>query len=113
MLSTWLIQVLRPVVLACLQKPTQPTAIATLQVNKEEEAVGAAMGSPAAAVPAPEAAPPQQKRPSADSISVGKGSLVNLMDEDTEVRVPPSCALVYSRQQVLRSSACMASASAS
>ena len=57
------------------------------QVSKEEEAVHAAMGSPAAAVPAPKAEPPQQKRPSADSISFGEGSLVNLMDEETEVHV--------------------------
>ena len=61
--------------------------------------MGAAMGSPAAAVPAPEAESPQQKQPSADSISVGKGSLVNLMDEETEVhfKPTPSCALMYSK----------------
>ena len=59
----------------------------------------AAMGGPAAAVPAPEAELPQQKRPSAGSISVGEGSLVNLMDEETEVHVTPtpSCALMYSK----------------
>ena len=58
----------------------------------------AATGSPAAAVPAPGAEPPQQKPPSADSISVGKGSLVNLMDKQTEVHVKPtpSCAFMYS-----------------
>ena len=57
----------------------------------------AAMGSPAAAVPAPEAEPPQQKRPSADSISVSKDSLVNLMDEDTEVQITPVSAFMYSK----------------
>ena len=57
----------------------------------------AAMGSPAAAVPAPEAEPPQQKQPSADSISAGNGSLLNLMDEETEVRITPGSALMYSK----------------
>ena len=64
----------------------------------------AAMGSPAAAVPAPEAEPPQQKRPSADSISAGNGSLVNLMDEEAEVHVnpTPSCATRTANQQLMR-----------
>ena len=57
----------------------------------------AAMGSPAAAVPAPDAEPPQQKRLSADSISAGKGSLLNLMDEETEVQITPGSALMYSK----------------
>ena len=72
----------------------------------------AAMGSPAAAVPAPEAEPPQQKQPSADSISAGNGSLLNLMDEETEVRITPALHSCTANQQLMRLSACMASASA-
>ena len=67
-----------------------------LQVDKEKEAECAALGSPAAAVPTPEEALPQQSHPSDSGDDDGNNSLVNLLDQKSEVRVTPSCALKYS-----------------
>ena len=63
-----------------------------------------AAGSPAAAVPAPRKAPRQQCQPGAGSKPAGTCSWLGLMGLQTEVRVMPSCDLMYSRQAVSASS---------
>ena len=73
----------------------KPTATVKVQVNKKEEAVRAAMGSPALA--AQETAP-QHSQPSAGSKVADKSTGADLLHQQTEVHLVPSCDLMDSRQ---------------
>ena len=74
------------------------TATVKVQVNKKEEAVRAAMGSPAPAAPAPQETPPQHSQPSSGSKVADKSTGAGLLHQQTEVHLVPSCDLMDSRQ---------------
>ena len=70
----------------------------------------AAMGSPAPAAPAPQEAPPQHSQPSAGSKVADKSTGADLLHQQTEVHLVPSCDLMYSRQAVSASNIAINSA---
>ena len=88
----------------------KPTATVKVQVNKKEQAVRAAMSSPAPAAPAPQEAPPQHSQPSAGSKVVDKSTEADVLHLQTEVHLVPSCDLMDSRQAVNASNVLMRSA---
>ena len=75
------------------EKPEEPADSAKPQVSEKEAALHAAMGSPVVAVLAPKDAQPQQSELSASSSSSDKCGLRDIMDQETEVCVTPSCLL--------------------
>ena len=69
-----------------------------------------AMGSPAPAAPAPQEAPPQHSQPSAGSKVADKSTGADLLHQQTEVHLVPSCHPMDSRQAVNASNVLMKSA---
>ena len=73
----------------------------------------AAMGSPAPAAPAPQEAPPQHSQhsqPSAGRKVADKSTGADLLHQQTEVHLVPSCDLINSKQAVNTSNVLMRSA---
>ena len=70
----------------------------------------AAMGSPAPAAPTPQETPPQHSQPSAGSKVADKSTMADLLHQQTEVHLVPSCHLMDSRQAVNASNVLMKSA---
>lgn len=88
-----------------VKRSEEPAGRAEPQVC-EEEALGAATGSPVAAAPATEDLQPQQSELNANSSSSDKCSLADTLDQpgETEVSVTPICVLIHSELAAIASS---------
>ena len=75
-----------------MQKAEELAATVKPDISTKEDAHRTAMGSLVAAAFAPKDA-----QPSASSTTTDKCSLRDIMDQETEVRVTLSCALIHSK----------------